>query len=201
MTFLILTVIFNFNISVYFNHYDFIAIIICKVGSHSTHFECTYADVSLHFLAACLVLRADDGLVNSSVTCSPFIWLRIQIVFDPNFIIYPRLSIAVGKDDRPAALSSGENPVFITTGFLNVSCLLILLSVLRHVHSLFQCEDELLFSLRPSSSCLRLLLPLLVPSIFPSKTCFRTQFSRKITFYIWRKKAVVVHVTTDTTAF
>jgi len=37
----------------------------------------------------------------------------------------------------------------------------------------FQC---ILFSLRSSSSCLCLLPRLLVPSIFPSITCFRRQF-------------------------
>jgi len=70
MIFLTLIVIYNFNINVFFNHYNFIVIIICNVGSHSTHFECTYVDMSVHFLAICLVCRADDGLVNSSETCN-----------------------------------------------------------------------------------------------------------------------------------
>ena len=57
----------------FFNHYNFIVIIISNAGSHSTHYDCTYVDISLHFLTVCLELCADDGLVNSSETCSPFI--------------------------------------------------------------------------------------------------------------------------------
>ena len=38
--------------------------------------------------------------------------------------------------------------------------------------------QNLLFCLRSSSSCLRLLFRLLVPSIFPFTTCFRRQFLR-----------------------
>jgi len=68
---------------------------------------------------------------------------------------------------------------------------LILLIVLRQVHSLFQsafstqCDLVLpLFSLRSISSCKRLLprLPVtyIPPSILPSITCFRSQFLRKM---------------------
>ena len=70
MIFLTLTIIYNFNINVFFNHYNLIVIIICNVGFHGTHFECTYVDMSLHFLAVCLVFRADGILVTSSETCS-----------------------------------------------------------------------------------------------------------------------------------
>jgi hypothetical protein len=49
------------------------------------------------------------------------------------------------------------------------------------------------FSLKISNSCLRLLLRLFVPSIFPSTTCFRRQFLRKtwpielaFLLFIWR---------------
>jgi hypothetical protein len=49
---------------------------------------------------------------------------------------------------------------------------------------------NLLFSLGLSSSCLRLLPFLLVPSILPSKTCYRTQFSRRLTLYVWRKNNI-----------
>ena len=37
----------------YFNHNNFIVIIICNVGSH---FKRTYVDLSPHILAVCLVL-------------------------------------------------------------------------------------------------------------------------------------------------
>ena len=172
-------------------------------NNEEKHQDCTYVDRSLHFLAVCLVLRPRDGLVKLSETCSLCMWLRIWFVCDWNVIIFSRLKIAVGQYNRPVSLSSAEWTVrvFITKVFPNVSRPSILLSVLRQVHSLFQCDGELLFSLRSSSSCLCLLPLLFVPYIFPSKTCFRTQFSRKITSYMWRKNATVLHVMIDVTAF
>ena len=156
------------------------------MGSH-THTEgtMTVLEFTRHYISLLLVLYwgSDDRLTNSSETCSPFIRLRIQDVLDSNLTIFPRLITAVGRYERPTALSSAERTVFITTEFRSGSCPSILLSVLRNLHSVFQGEGELLFSLRSSSSCLHLLPLLLVPCIFPSKTCFITQFSLRKTLY------------------
>jgi hypothetical protein len=54
--FLTQIVIFNFNINVFFNYYDFIGTIICNVGSQSEHTtNVLHVDMLLSFLAVCLV--------------------------------------------------------------------------------------------------------------------------------------------------
>ena len=83
MIYLTLIMIFNFNINVFFNYYNLIAIIliICNVGSLSEYIT-NILMLKCHCISLVFVLsnRPDDGLVNKSKTGSLLIWLRMLVV-------------------------------------------------------------------------------------------------------------------------